>query len=280
MVYLFVIISTFFQTAFNLISRWSLSKTKYEYAYTVLWQLSCAFLALLFVPFSNFNIHFTPYILSLFLISLIFWALCDAFIFSGYKFEEASVLSTILPFNYVITFLTSMFIFNAHASMLTVAGFFIIIFAASFISFYKTKLKPSKGVIFGFISSLFAGLALACNAAIANSFSISALMFFSFLLPAIINFFVFFRPKGEHFIYELKIQWKTIILNAIIIDLSYFFYIKSFQIGNIPQVVAIASTTTLLTAIGGIIFLKENKNIFIKILMAALATIGVILVQR
>jgi len=144
---------------------------------------------------------------------------------------------------------------------------------------YKTKLRPYKGVAFVFLSAIFFGTALAFNAAIANSFSLSAYMFFAFLFPAAVNFFIFLRPKVAHLKYEMKIQWKIILLNALITDLSYFFFIKAFQVGNVPQVVAIASTATFLTALGGIYFLNERKNIFIKLLMAVLATIGVILVQ-
>lgn len=279
MAYLFIIISTILLTVFNLFSRSSLSKTNHEFAYTVIWQLASAFIALLFLPFSTFTIGLNGNGIILFLVSIIFWGVADAFLFSAYKYEEASVLSAVFPFNYAIAFLTSVLLFKSHLSIVTITGFLCILFTSFFISFYKSNLKPSKGILFGFISACFTGLAIACNAAIVNKFSIPFYMFIAFLVPAIFNFFIFFRPKIEQVTYEIKVQWKIIVFNAFIIDLSYFFFLKSVEKGSIPQIIAIAATSTILTAIGGIFFLKEKKNISIKLLMALLATVGVILAQ-
>lgn len=40
------------------------------------------------------------------------------------------------------------------------------------VGFYKTKLKPTKGVIFALLSSIFTGIALAANTEVVKSFSI------------------------------------------------------------------------------------------------------------
>lgn len=56
MPWLFIVLSIAFTVSFNLISRISLSTTKPEYAYTILWQVFCGLLALLFLPFDRFSI--------------------------------------------------------------------------------------------------------------------------------------------------------------------------------------------------------------------------------
>ena len=62
-------------------------------------------------------------------------------------------------------------------------------------------------------------------------------------------------------------------------DASFFFLLKAFQLGNVPQVVALTASTTLLTALAGVVVLKEDTHITLKIIAAVLATAGLILVQ-
>jgi uncharacterized membrane protein len=104
-------------------------------------------------------------------------------------------------------------------------------------------------------------------------------MFVAFLFPAAVNMFVFLRPKVVELRYELRMQWKAILLNAAVMDASFFFLLKAFQLGNVPQVVALSASSTMLTALAGIVVLKENKHMALKIVAAGLATLGVVLVQ-
>ena len=90
---------------------------------------------------------------------------------------------------------------------------------------------------------------------------------------------LFLRPKGAELRYELRVQWKAILLNAAIMDVSFFFLLKAFQLGNVPQVVALSASSTLLTAIVGIVVLKEEKHRTLKMVAAVLATLGVVLIQ-
>ena len=274
-----IVLAIGFTVGFNIISRVSLSKTKHEYAYTILWQLFCALLAPLFLPFDGFSINVNPHLLLLFGLSVALWALVDAFLFSAFKYEEASVLSAIFPLNFVFTFVISALFFKAGIKTTIVVGFFIIMAASLLIGLYHTRLRPSKGVVFALLYSFFLGAALGFNSEVVKSFSIAPYMFVAFLLPAAVNLFIFLRPKVEELRYELRMQWKAILLNAAVMDASFFFLLKAFQLGNVPQVVALSASSTLLTALAGIVVLKENKHMTLKIVAAGLATLGVVLVQ-
>jgi drug/metabolite transporter (DMT)-like permease len=142
-----------------------------------------------------------------------------------------------------------------------------------------TRLRPSKGVLFALLYSFFLGVALGLNSEVVKSFSIPAYMFVAFLFPAVINLFLFLRPKVSEMRYELHVQWKAILLNAVVMDASFFFLLKAFQLGSVPKVVALSASSTLLTALAGIVILKETKQRTLKIMAAALATLGVVLVQ-
>lgn len=275
-----IILAIAFTVGFNIISRISLSTTKHEYAYTILWQLFCALLVPFFLPFDRFSISASPRVLLLFALSVVLWALVDAFLFSSFKYEEASVLSAIFPLNYVFTFVVSVLFFHSVINSTIVIGFLIIMAASLVIGLRYMRVRPSKGIIFALLYSLFQGVALGFNSEVVKSFSIPPYMFAAFLFPAIANLFIFLRPKVSELRHELRVQWKKILLNAAVMDISFFFLLKAFELGNVPQVVALSASSTLLTALAGIVILKEDSHIALKILAAALATLGIILVQH
>lgn len=274
-----IVLAVVFTVSFNIISRISLSTTKYESAYTILWQGFCALLAPLFLPFDRFSIAVNPHVLLWFALSVVLWALVDAFLFSAFKHEEASVLAAIFPLNFVFTFAISAVFFQAGVKPALVVGFLIIMAASLLTGLYHTRLRPSKGMVFAFLYSLFLGAALGFNSEVVKSFSIPPYMFAAFLFPAAANLLLFLRPKVAELRHELRVQWKAILLNAAVMDASFFFLLKAFQLGNVPQVVALSASSTLLTALAGIVILKENKYMALKIIAAALATLGVVLVQ-
>ncbi len=274
-----IVLAIGFTVSFNVISRLSLSTTKHEAAYTILWQVFCALLAPLFLPFDRFSISISPHVLLLFALSVALWALVDAFLFSAFKYEEASVLSAIFPLNFVFTFVVSVMFFKAGIKPTIVVGFLIIMAASLLIGVYHTRFRPSKGIVFALLYSFFLGVALGLNSEVVKSFSIPPYMFAAFLFPAAVNLLLFLRPKVAELRYELHVQWKKILLNAAIMDASFFFLLKAFQLGNVPQVVALSASSTLLTVLAGILILKEKQHIALKIVVAALATLGVVLVQ-
>jgi drug/metabolite transporter (DMT)-like permease len=257
--YVFIVLSLLFVTAFGVIARKSLATTTNEHAYTILWQLSSGFLALLFLPFDTFSMHVTPSVLLNFGLSICFYALADAFLFSGYKYEEASVLSALLPVSYVFTFLVTVLFFQTHLTLSIVGGIVLIIAASLLVGFSPMQFKPSKGVVFGLLTAFFSGVALGFNSEVVKSFSVALYLFAAFVFPALVNFFVFLRPKVTELTYELHVQWKVIVLNAAVIALGYFFLLKAFQLGNLTQIISISATSTLLTALAGIVLLKERE---------------------
>lgn len=274
-----IVLSIGFFVAFNIISRVSLSTTRHVNAYTVLWQFGCALLVPFFLPFDRFSISISPQVLLLVALSVVLWALVDVFQFSAFKYEEASVLSGIFPLNFVFTFVVSVVLFHSVITPTIVVGFFIIMAATLLIGGYHTRLRPSKGVVFALLCSCLRGVVLGFSGEVVKSFSIGPNMLAGFLFPALFSLLVLLRPKKSELRYELQVQWKKILLNAAVLDVYYFFLLKAFQLGNVPQVVALSASSTLLTALAGIVLLKEDKHVALKIIVAGLATLGVALIQ-
>src|SRR5436309_13885307 len=83
-----IVLAIAFTVGFNIISRVSLVTTRHEYAYTILWQLFCALLTPLFLPFDRFLISVSPQVLLLLALSVALWALVDAFLFSALSMKR------------------------------------------------------------------------------------------------------------------------------------------------------------------------------------------------
>src|SRR5437763_7171477 len=138
-----IVLAIGFTVGFNIISRVSLSKTRHEYAYTILWQLFCALLAPLFLLFDRFSISVNPHVLPLFALSIVLWALVDAFLFSAFKYEEASILSAIFPLNFLFTFVVSLVFFHSVIKPMIVIGFLFVLFVLFLVGFYFFCFRPS-----------------------------------------------------------------------------------------------------------------------------------------
>jgi drug/metabolite transporter (DMT)-like permease len=282
MVLLYLLIGLFVlsQTLSNTLSSRALKKTKYENAYTVVWQLCSGIFMLFTLPFVKLYARFDIHLLILFGISLVFWALTNAFLFKAYKTEDVSILTTVYPLYNVIAFGITALFFNARMNGFILIGFFLIILASFLTGFYRTKLRPSKGVIFILLSVLFEGIAFGVSIPVVKVYSSFLYIAVGFIIPGLINQYFFLRPKVAHLQYEIRKQWKTIIINAIIVDLLYIFEYAALNRGNVSQVVSFGEASTFLTVMIGILFLRERSHIKIKLLAALLATVGVILAQR
>jgi len=271
----------FFSVSFTLISRVSMSTTtKYTSAYTVLWEVLTGLMALPLLPFSSGNFHVDPRLAIVGIVSLILYTISNFFIFTAFKYEEASVLSVILPINNIFTFLATILIFKAVFTNFTVAGIVLILLAILLSQFFQHTFRISKGSAYGLLFAAFIGLALAFDAEVVKTFSVVTFIAAGFLVPAVLNQFVFLRPSWHELKYELTHQTFKLLLNAASQCLSTFFLYEAFTVGSTLQVVSVFALSTILTTLAGIIFLKERDHIPAKLASSVLATVGIILINH
>ncbi len=279
-IYSFIALFVLFQTLSSALSSWVTKKTRYEGAYTVLWQLTSGGLMFFTLPFVKLYTNFDVKILLIFAISLIFWALTNVFLFKAYKNEDVSIITTVYPLYNIIAFGVTALFFGAKFNLVIVLGFLLITFASFLTGFYRTKFNPSKGVRFILLSVLCEGIALGLSIPVTKVYSSFLYIAVGFTVPGLINLFLFIRPKISHLAYELSRQWKAIFINAICVDLLYIFEYAALQRGNVSQVVSFGEASTLLTVISGIVFLHERKHIAIKLTAAIIVIVGIILAQQ
>lgn len=279
MLYVYIFLSLLFLTLISLVRRYALIKTKYESAFTILSQLSSGLLMILVLPFIDLKISYSVNIFILHALSLFFWALTNIYLFKAFKHEEVSVLAPITPLYNVISYGILVSFFGAHLSLAAILGFILIISASFLSGFYKTGFKPSQGVYYYLLTMLFQGIAFALSVPVTKVIPSYLYIATGFTIPGLLNLFFLLKPKFSEIEYEIKKQWKILLVCALIIDLYYIFLFAALKIGNVSQVLSFDAAGTFLIVIGGIIFLKERKNVLIKLIASVLAFVGVVLAQ-
>lgn len=113
-------------------------------------------------------------------------------------------------------------------------------------------------MIYALLSALFAALtAIFGKLGLKSIDSDLATAIRTFFVLIITWGFVFYRSKSEC-IYNLSKQnWVMLLLSAIATGLSWLFYYRAMQIGNVSQVNIIDKSSIVITLILAFIFLKE-----------------------
>ncbi len=277
--YLFNFAALFSITIFDTLSRVSLLRTKYIFAYTVLWEIMGGFMAILFLPFDKLRFQLDSDTLVLVGIAIIFLAVSDALMFKAYKYEEESQLASIFPLMNLIAVIFSVYFFKSAIRTTTIYGLLLVLLATVLINLHKQKKSALKGVTYAVLYTIFTGIAIAIEGKIINHFSIVVFIALSFFLPALLNQFIFLRPKIREMKYELKKHWQTIALSAVIINIAVFSLLKALAYNRIPETLSIYAASSILLALVGVTFLKERDHMKIKLIAATIAAVGVVLAQ-
>jgi drug/metabolite transporter (DMT)-like permease len=235
-------------------------------------------LAVIVEPHPLSHVSITPFIVLVTIVVAMLWGLSDLFTFTAYKFEEASVLTSIYPLYHVIAFLVSIIFFRSQLTFMLVIGFLCIAIASFVASYQREDFHISKGMWYCLASCVSYGLALGLMPILANAFSITINLLIGYGGPLVATL-LFTRPAWKEYQHELQTQWWKILILSILGVSFYVLLIFSYRGGNVPLVIVTLSLETVLTALAGIVILKERNNMKRKLLAAIIATIGVLLIQ-
>lgn len=277
---LLVILYLVFYAAFNILSRLLLQHTRYENAYTMIWQFFLGLTAVCFLPFQHPTFAF-PFVVFLFIIcNGLLYNLVNVFRFKAYKYEEASALAPIFTTMNLFTVLFSIIFFRSPISLATIAGIIIITFAAVIAVSSKHKIVLSKGILFAIACSVLSGMTIAIEGHISKYIPTSEYLSLLVCVELILGQLFILRPKISEIIFEFKTQGIKIALSASLLCLSALALIGSFAKGNVTEIVAFSATATLLVTILGIVLLKERDRVVIKLLATIVAVLGVIIISK
>ncbi len=277
----YLAISIIFFTIFSILTRIGLEQTTYPRAYTVISEYLCGIIALIFLPLfglGNISQVRTQTIILLF-VAIIAYAISNFFRFDSFKYEEASVLSAIFPLNNIFAILISIFFFNKSFYTNTGIGLAIILLSSILIGFSHKKLQLSKGIVYAIISAVFLGFAVGLAGSMLTYFSPPFFLALLYFIQAIISHAIILRTPLYELKHEFMVTGDLLLLSSALLTMSFLLYLVCFTIGNITQVIAVNSFSTITVTICAIIFLHERTRVDTKIICSLIAILGMLVIM-
>jgi len=256
------------------------------FVYSFFFQLFCSILIFAFafargfvpLPFQELAINF--------FLEAILYGLFAIFIFKALKMAEASEVTILQTSSSVWTILVGILFLGETFSLIKTLGVLFIFSAIVAVSIgQKTKafFRITRGGRYALLAALAIGLAFANDAVILRAPGVEAVSFtaVAFFLPSL--FILLISPKRIIKGISGFLKPSTVLkmgLLGIFYSTSAITAYLSYQIGgNVSQISPISQSRVVLIVILAIFFLNERKNIALKLLSAALVTVGVILLR-
>lgn len=194
--------------------------------------------------------------------------------FYARKYIEASMLTVFIELASVVTFVTSIILLRESvtiqkiiASMLIFGGTFLLV-AHNMHTFSPRSLRYSL------IMAISLGLAWTMDKRASIFYSLPLYAFLTYAVPGILLSFLPGLPRGA---LQRELQhapWKISVLSLVEVG-AYYSVLKAFQYGEASKVILVVGTSTMLTVVAGIIFLKERSSMLRKMLAAIAVSVGV-----
>ena len=201
------------------------------------------------------------------------------FALSSIEVSEAAIVSSTASLWLLIG--SSIFL-NEKITSSKIAGIALVLFGIFFIFFDRHSFKK-----FGFfhilvlISAAFSSITGMFDKVLLNSFEISTYQVLSYFLQAL--FAALMIPSSLKKLKSLAAFNQTniiIIFAAILLNLGAFCYFSAIKHGGeISKINPILQASTILTILFGVIFFKENDNIFKKLSGAIIVFAGILLIK-
>jgi len=293
----FIIASVVFVAISNILQRTILKNTKESntFAYTLLFQFGFAFTILLVllltggVSVSGIFIELSAKTLLLILVSAVLWAVSVVYKFKAVHIIEASILAVLTPLENIIIVILGVLLLHEVITTKTLFGMFLILFAVFLVIFADVNIKFNfkrlknvsiKGIVFALISLISAGVAVVVDAMVLQTFPVLLYLFISSFLSSVL---MLTFGKNAYNLQQIKSLFSSkgfykMYLFVMFYVLQAIFYYQAFKVGGpISYISIISDFSIILTVIFAIIFLKERRFLFRKLLAGIISVLGIIL---
>lgn len=256
-------------------------------AYAFIWQVM---MAIFFIPFMFFDQNWptAPFAWGIVIISSLLWATATILIFTVLSKLEISIKSPIYKSRVLFFMILSVIFLQESLTIGKIIGT-LLIFAGITLLVLKnhnlqTTLKSpetkhnTKSILLLLIAAILTSFAMICDKiATTNDFDPAQYVFLVSALPALFTLPFVLRKKTE--IQSLITNNSYALFgSAFISGLSYVLMLYAFRAYDANVVIPISELGTIVTVIGGIVILKEYKNMVLKLLVTIIIIAGAILV--
>lgn len=281
MLWFYLALSTAVLSAtFNLLSRKLAVKSISPRAFSFVFNFWAAIFAGIIFLFQTKNFQISSFIIvGLIILSVALYGLFERLQFFARKQIEASNITILFRISPIITFIGSIFVFNEILTFNKLIGFIFIIIASFLVTYRKeTKFSLNKPFLIVAVCAIALGLSRIVDKGVVNTgFSVDFYNFILWVGPLLFIYLPYIprkELKGEMIVGSWKIPLTALINVAVLYTQLY-----ALSLADASLVIPVISASTVLTVIGGIVFLNERENILKKILAAITVFIGIILIK-
>ena len=275
------LLALIFFSLYELYSRVAGVRSKNPRVFSVIYNAIAAILAVPFIFLTPLpGLQFTDKIILLLILDLIIWAAFGRLEYYTHKEVEASTLSIVLKLAPVITFILGSIFLQEIITPNKIIGLSVLVLANVILLVgNKQQLISLKGIKYAIGLSVLMGIAWTVDKLVSPYFGVFAFSAIAFFSPALINGVTPLVKKKEITQELTHTNLKQIIIMAAFNLLGYFCFIQALILGEASKVTPIATATTPLVMILGIIFLKEKGHLGKKIFSCLLIILGIWLLR-
>jgi len=203
--------------------------------------------------------------------------------FAGQKKLDAGVTQIIFSSILIWGGILSVLFLNSTFSIQQVVGMIILLTAIIMIQYKKGKISLNKSVVYIILSAMLFALFQVGSAQVSSTISAAAYLLITSFGTAFIIFVIYFNTIKKDYA-PLRTHLKSTVYNLFFASgTSSLYMVFSFlAYKNAPDkgvVVVLLTSQVILSVLFGIVFLKEWKNIEMKVIAGVLAFIAGILIK-
>ncbi len=238
--------------------------------------------ALFFIPLvlNNFALPTFQNAYYILLLSILLWTIIVAVSFKSYQYIEVSIRSPLDKIKIPILLILSYIFLSETLTINKVLGTILIFFGAVLVTLKKDKLLDGfsdRGVQLTLLSALLLAVVNIVDKVAMSYWSPQVFGFLLYLFPGLIIGVLIPKRKNE-LSRLLKLRLLPVISVSILGLIFYYFRLQAYSIGEVSNVYPILNSAALISTFGGIIMLKERKDILKKVISAIIMFIGILLI--
>lgn len=215
-----------------------------------------------------------------FLAMMVLYGFGNIFIFSALGVMEASEFTIIFALRSLWTVLVAVFFFHESFVFLQIIGSLCIFMSIMLISYKKHTVRATKGTVYALLASLCFGLAFANDAYLVRHFDVASYQCISFFLTGLLLIPMYsFSLKKIKFLFSRK-RFSQILLLSTTYGISVVTALLAYKYSShAAEIASLSQTTTIVTVVLAMLFLKETAGLFKKIISVSVAFIGILLIH-
>jgi len=279
---IFALLSMVSFVTYDVIGRYLATKSEDPRAFAAIINLVIALMGpTIFLVDRTMPSAMTPTTIGLTIIGLTLWALMGRFEYFAKKHVEASVFSITVKIAPVITFVLGVIFLKESFTLSKLAAIILIIFANTllYLGSKRGSVISSQGIKYMTILIVVLSVAWLFDAINVKNWGVGTFTTLSYLAPFVLS--AFFPPlKWAVIKKELTLTpwWQFLVLGFFSL-VGYGSLLKAYTLGEASSVTPVATSTTPLVVLAGVILLGERDFLGRKLLASILTFLAIYLMR-